>query len=83
MRIDVSKSRYHPVKEAEVIFDRTEIKHLKIVLRRLRYLEQKLRDGGDPLDGDGSAMFDDLEMRGHVFTLTEIGYLSPVREEPS
>lgn len=80
MRIDVEKSKYHPREDVEKDFDREEIKHLKIVLRRLRYLEQKLREGGDLLDGNGSAVFDDLEVQGLAFTLTEIGYLGPVRE---
>lgn len=76
MRVDVSKSKYHEDEDARKEFKKEELKVLRIVLRRLRFLEHHLRvRGGSDLTGDASAVFNELEVEGLVFILREIGFL--------
>lgn len=82
MKIDLSKSKYRERDSAKEEFDLAEVKHLRTVLRRLRYLEQKIREAGG-LDGapESSLIFDGLEVEGLEFALTELGFLETTKEE--
>lgn len=68
---------YTERKDAEERFDRSELKRLRILLRRLRFLETKLRDsarGTAPQIG-GGLVFIEAEIESLEFVLTEIEYL--------
>lgn len=80
MRIDTTRSKYQERKSAVEDFDRDEIKHLRMALRRLRFLETKIRDAGGQLDASGGAIFDEKEADALAFILTEIDFLAPIVE---
>lgn len=64
MKIDTAQSRYqeHPDNDAE--FKRTEIKHGRTLLRRLRFLETQVRERGGlaAADSSGGGAFAEYEM---------------------
>jgi hypothetical protein len=53
MRVDASKSAYHEGDWAETDFDATELKQARFLLRRLRFLEARLRN----TNNDGSSWY--------------------------
>lgn len=78
MNIDASKSKYHESSGASEEFTRQELKALRMLLRRLRFLEHKAREEGNDLQGNGGAVFNELEIEGLEFVLDEIGFLAEV-----
>lgn len=77
MRVDVSLSVYHEDTTARKEFDRKEIKHCRYILRRLRFLEAKVRETGNIADDvNGGAMHAEWEMEALEWLLTEVGFLS-------
>lgn len=78
MRVDTSQSIYHEAPSAANEFDRDELRKLRFLLRRLRFIEGKiaqtggLRDGGG--DGGGAA-FAEMEVEALEFVLNDVGFL--------
>ena len=54
MRVDVSKSVYHEAPEAREEFNKRELRSARLLLRRLRFLEQQVRETGGMANGGGS-----------------------------
>lgn len=86
MRVDVSKSAYHEDPAARRQFNATELKRLRIILRRLRFLEAQVRKtGGLASDsGSGGAAFAEWEVEALEWLLyEEVGFiLKPKVPEP-
>lgn len=82
MRIDASKSAYHEAATAREEFSRRELKHARILLRRLRFLETQIRLTGGLADGSasGGAAFAEWEVEALEWALTEIGFLADSTE---
>ncbi len=82
MRVDASKSKYQEDPETIGEFSRDEKRKLRYLLRRLRFLETKVRElGGMASDESGGAAHAEWEMEALEFVLTEVGFLLPVDEE--
>jgi hypothetical protein len=79
MRVEASQSIYHESPSAVNEFDRTELKYLRQLLRRLRFLERKVRETGGMANADasGGASFAEWEMDATAWVLDEIGFLAP------
>jgi len=73
MRVDVDKSFYHEADNAEVEFDRAELKWARYLLRRLRFLEMQVRESGGIAGGSGGAVHAELEMEALEWVLGEEG----------
>ena len=77
MKIDVNQSKYHEAPEARQEFNRAEIRSLRLLLRRLRFLEAQVREGGGLSSGSGSggAAFAEWEVEALEWIMTEVGFL--------
>ena len=77
MKIDPTLSAYHEAPEAREDFNRTELRSLRLLLRRLRFLEAQVRETGGMADGQGSggAAFAEWEIGALEWILTEVGFL--------
>lgn len=77
MKIDPSQSTFHESPLAVNEFNRRELKHLRLMLRRLRFLEKSVRDNGGLRDGgtSGGAAFAEWEMDALEWLLIEVGFL--------
>lgn len=77
MKIDPDQSRYHERPDARNEYSETEIKRLRLILRRLRFLEHQVRVNGGLANGGGSggAAFADWEMDALAWLLKEVEYL--------
>lgn len=77
MKIDPTLSAYHEAPEAREDFNRTELRSLRLLLRRLRFLEAQVRETGGMADGQGSggAAFAEWEIEALEWILTEVGFL--------
>jgi hypothetical protein len=82
VKIDVSKSVYHENDGAKDEFNRRELKHCRLLLRRLRFLEQQIRETGGLANGGGSggAAFAEWEVEALEWILDEVGFLGEKRE---
>lgn len=71
MKVDVDRSQHHESPTANDEFDNTELQNLRFLLRRLRFLEQQIRENGGMADGRGSggAVFAVLEHDALEFVL--------------
>lgn len=84
MRIDPNLSAYHERTDTRDAFDDTELRHCRLILRRLRFLETKVREsdanGGlaNP-DANGGAMFAEREVEALAWILVEMEFLQPPR----
>jgi hypothetical protein len=85
MKVDVSKSRYHEEPGVTNDFNRRELRRLRLLLRRLRFLEQQVRESGGLAAGTGSggAAFAEWEIEALEWVLVEIGFLQEPREKES
>lgn len=83
MKVDVSKSRYHEDPAAKEDYNRKELRRLRLLLRRLRFLEQQVRESGGLSDGgaNGGAAFAEWEVEALEFALTELGFLAKPKTE--
>lgn len=77
MRVDVDQSAYHEAPEARNEFTKPELRRLRLLLRRLRFLETQVRETGGLRDGSGSggAAFAEWEVEALEWILTEVGFL--------
>lgn len=76
MRVDVELSAYHEAPEAKDEFSRAELKRCRLLLRRLRFLETKIREtGGLAEDASGGAAFAEWEVEALEWILTDVGFL--------
>jgi hypothetical protein len=78
MRVDVQQSAFHEAPEARNEFTKAELRRLRLLLRRLRFLEQQVRETGGLENGNGSggAAFAEWEVEALEWVLTDIGFLS-------
>lgn len=78
MKIDVDSSIYHEAPEARNEFNREELRSLRLLLRRLRFLEAQVRANGGLSDGasSGGAAFAEWEVAALEYVLLEIGFLA-------
>jgi hypothetical protein len=80
MKVDVSRSAYHEAPDARNEFNRQELKRARLLLRRLRFLEQQVRETGGLADGNasGGAAFAEWEIEALEWVLGPdgIGFLS-------
>lgn len=85
MKIDVNQSRYHEDPEARRDFNKSELRRLRLLLRRLRFLEAQVRASGGLRNGGGSggAAFAEWEVEALEWILTELGFLSESADEGS
>lgn len=62
MRVDPSKSAHHEAHDVRDIFTPQEIRHARVLLRRLRFLESQIREtGGIAANASGGAVFAEVE----------------------
>jgi len=82
MRVDVDKSIYHEAPDVARDFDRTELRRARYLLRRLRFLEQQVRENGglENASGNGGAAFAEWEVEALEWVLGPdgINFLAPV-----
>lgn len=79
MKVDVSKSVYEEAPDARDDFNRTELRRLRLLMRRLRFLEAQVRDVGGLQDGNGSggAAFAEWEVEALEWLLhDEMGFIT-------
>lgn len=76
MRVDPSKSQYHEAPEARSEFNRVEIRRLRLLLRRIRFLENQVRENRASGNDSGGAQFAEWEVDALEFVLTEVGFLA-------
>lgn len=81
MRVDASLSIYHEAPSASAEFTKTELRRCRLLLRRLRFLEAKVRDGAGIAEGDGGASFSEWEIEATEWVLDEMGFLAERKEE--
>ena len=77
MKIDPALSVYHEAADAKTEFTRTELRSLRLLLRRLRFLEAQVRETGGMENGgaSGGAAFAEWEIEALEYALTELGFL--------
>lgn len=77
MRVDVSKSTYHESPSARGEFDSRELRRLRLLLRRLRFLEAQVRETGGiaASSANNGAAFAEWEIEALEWILSEVGYL--------
>lgn len=81
MKIDVDLSIYHEDPSARADFNRRELRRLRLILRRLRFLEAQVRETGGVAssDANGGAAFAEWEVEALEWILSEVGFLSSER----
>lgn len=79
MKIDVSKSVYQEDESASADYSDAEMRRLRLLLRRLRFLETKVRDQGGLRNGgaSGGSAFAEWEAEALEWALDELGFLKP------
>lgn len=86
MKVDVDKSIYHEAADASDEFNRTELRRARLLLRRLRFLEQQIRESGGMGSGsaNGGAAFAEWEVEALEWVLGPdgINFLAPVERTP-
>lgn len=75
MKVDAKNSIYQEASTINDDFDREELRHLRFLLRRLRYLDEQVERTGGVMGGSGGATFAEYERDALAYTLTEIGFL--------
>ena len=77
MKVDATKSRYHELPDASEEFSTAELRRLRLLLRRLRFLESQIKSSGGLSNGNasGGAAFAEWEVDALEWVLTEIGFL--------
>lgn len=82
MKVDVSRSEYQEAPTARQDFNRMELKRLRLLLRRLRFLENQVRESGGlgSSSGSGGAAFAEWEVEALEWILTDVGFLDAPAE---
>lgn len=82
MKIDVSQSMYREDSAAKADYNPQEIRRMRLLLRRLRFLETKVREQGGLQNGEasGGAAFAEWEADALEWVLDELGFLKPRNE---
>lgn len=78
MKVDPDNSKYHESDSAPSEFNRTELRRLRFLLRRLRFLETQVarNNGMADASASGGAAFAEMEIEALQWLLgEEIGYL--------
>lgn len=77
MRVDAERSAYHEAASARNEFNKVELRRLRLLLRRLRFLESQVaKTGGLANDNaTGGAAFAEWEVDALEWILTEVGFL--------
>lgn len=83
MKVDASKSAYREDPGAREEFTKQELRSLRLLLRRLQFLEAQVRKNGGLRNGgqSGGAAFAEWEIDALEFALTEIGFLEDNSEK--
>lgn len=83
MRVDASKSAYHESMGARDEFNRQELRRARLLLRRLRFLEQQVRESGGLSNGgaSGGAAFAEWEIEALEWVLGPDGIEFLARNE--
>jgi hypothetical protein len=78
MKVDVANSAYRESPEAKNEFNRKELRRCRLLLRRLRFLEQQIRETGGLENGgeSGGAAFAEWEVEALEWILADIGFLA-------
>lgn len=78
MKVDASKSTYHEAAGTREEFTPRELRRLRLLLRRLRFLEAQVQQNGGlgSASGSGGAAFAEWEVDALEYVLTEIGFLA-------
>lgn len=78
MKVDKSKSVYRESPTAKVEFDKLELRHLRFLLRRLRFLETRVNQSGGlgSSDPSGGPAFSEMEVDALAWVLNEVGFLA-------
>lgn len=80
MRPDVANSRYIEADDVRTEFNRNELRRLRYLLRRLRFLETKIAEsGGMATDVNGGAAHAEWELDALEYVLTEVGFIREVK----
>lgn len=82
MRVDPDKSEFHEDPQARDDFTAEELRHCRLLLRRLRFLETQVKENGghEAIDASGGAMFAVWESAALEWALTELDFL--IKREP-
>lgn len=75
MKVDATNSVFKEDPSARQDFDRKELRSLRLLLRRLHFLEAQVKRNEGKSDLSGGANFAEWEMDALEFVLTELGYL--------
>jgi hypothetical protein len=77
VKVDPNTSMFHEAPEAKADFNRSELRSLRLLLRRLRFLEAQVRETGGLENGgkSGGAAFAEWEIEALEWVLTEVGFL--------
>jgi hypothetical protein len=83
MKVDTSDSIYSESPTARDDFNRSELRHARLLLRRLHFLESKVNANGGigAASGNGGAAFAEWELAAMEWILKDIGYLD-IKEKP-
>lgn len=81
MKVDTENSIYQEAESATQEFDRTELRRLRYLLRRLRFLETNIAASGGLASESksGGSVFAEWEVEALEWVLTEVGYLEVKR----
>lgn len=82
MKIDVASSAYHEAPTARSDFNKQELRRLRLLLRRLRFLEAQVKSSGGLESGSGSggAAFAEWEVEALEWILNEVCFLDEPAE---
>lgn len=83
MKVDSANSIYQEAPEARDEFDRKELRSLRFLLRRLRFLEMQVKQNEARTDLSGGANFAEWEVEALEFVLKEIGFLNVIEPLPT
>lgn len=78
MKVNTTESIYQEKPDARDQFNRQELKHLRLLLRRLRFLETQINSGDGMASGNGGSAFAEWEADALAYVLTEIDFLKEV-----
>lgn len=78
--IDPSQSVYHEREDAETEFSADELRRMRLLLRRMRFLEMQIRESGglSNANASGGAAFAEWELDALQWILTEMDFLEEV-----